>query len=45
MEGMTTVFPKAMELEGETNGRIPCSAVPQINLESWKSDDIEQGLH
>ena len=41
---MTTISPRAMELDIESNERIPCSAIPQINLERWKINDIRQGL-
>ena len=42
--GMTTISPKAMELEGESNTRIPCSQVAQMNLDSWKVHNAEQGI-
>ena len=42
--GMTTISPKAMELEGESNTRISCSQVAQMNLDSWKVHNVEQGM-
>ena len=45
MEGMKTISMKSMELEAESNQRIPCTQVPHINLESWQENYEKQGNH
>ncbi|XP_076810720.1 uncharacterized protein LOC143453323 [Clavelina lepadiformis] len=42
MEGMKMMPPSAMELQGESNTRVRCSALPQMKISSWKAHNHVQ---
>ncbi|XP_076808410.1 peroxidase mlt-7-like [Clavelina lepadiformis] len=44
MEGMKMMPPSAMELQGESNTRVRCSALPQMKISSWKAHNhVQEG--